>query len=104
MNRYLINGVLRDMRAGRRVIVVSGTRPELRATFLDVAAHMGDGERAFRTSGQERCVSPTGGVVLFLPRTALRGTWADVVVAEGSRPSAGDDLDVLAAAGAEVIR
>ena len=107
MNRYLIVGVLRDMRAGRRVLVVSGTRPEVRAALDDVTAHLRpeDAQRVRVANGAESIEARGGGAVRFVSRTGLRGASADVVVVEGHQPTLDEreDLAVLALTGAEVL-
>ncbi|MFI6270722.1 hypothetical protein [Micromonospora zamorensis] len=89
MNRYIIDGLLADMRAGRRVVVLSGTRTELRNTFVEVAAHATEKERVRRRNGEERIsvADGLGWITFGLSGNPPRGFDADVVLFDAHRPS-----------------
>lgn len=111
MNRYVAAGVLADMRAGRRVVVLCGTRPLARLAFAKVAAGAVDGETVRRANGEERIIAKDGpGWVRFgrSGGTTFRGFSADVVLFDVADPDR-DALDaaaaiIAAAPGGEVIR
>jgi hypothetical protein len=67
VNRYVIAGVLADMRAGRRVIYVARDRGRTREAFTAVAFWLHDDETAIRRPGWERVESADGkGSVRFV--------------------------------------
>lgn len=84
MNRYVVAGVLADMRAGRRVVFISRDRPAVREAFVAVAFWLDDDERSLRSPGWERCESADRrGSIRFLPVDGpIRGLSADVVVVD----------------------
>lgn len=66
MNRYAVQGVLGDMRRGKRVLVLCESVLHAQEAFRLVHAHLDGEERAIRTSGKEECRSENGeGVVTF---------------------------------------
>ena len=84
MNRYFIDGVLRDMRAGRRVLVLAPTYAATTDAFEAVAVRRAHGEGMRRVNGDLRIRNTAaGGEVLFQMdgAPALRGMEADVIVA-----------------------
>ena len=87
MNRYGLEGVARDMAAGRSVVYV-GSVVACRAAFERIAALMPDGARMRRANGDERIQHPSGGSLRFRRlgawRYNLRGLVADVVILDGA--------------------
>ena len=83
MNRYGLDGVARDLAAGRSVVYV-GSGVACRAAFERIAALMPDGARMRRANGDERIQHPSGGSLRFRRlgawRYNLRGLVADVVI------------------------
>lgn len=87
MNRYGLEGVARDLAAGRSVVYV-GSGVACRAAFERIAALMPDGARMRRANGDERIEHPSGGSLRFRRlgawRCNLRGLVADVVILDGA--------------------
>lgn len=87
MNRYGLEGVARDLAAGRSVVYV-GSGVACRAAFERIAALMPDGARMRRANGDERIQHPSGGSLRFRRlgawRYNLRGLVADVVILDGA--------------------
>ena len=87
MNRYGLEGVARDLAAGRSVVYV-GSGVACRAAFERIAALMPDGARMRRANGDERIEHPSGGSLRFRRlgawRYNLRGLVADVVILDGA--------------------
>jgi hypothetical protein len=89
MDRHAATEVLRDMRSGLRVLVLSETRLLARCAFEAVAAEVGSSERAFRAYGNERIIPGAGnGWVRFhgVRSGTPRGISADVAVFDEVRP------------------
>ena len=84
MNRYVIAGVLADMRGGRRVVYISKDRPSTREAFTAVAFWLHDDEHATRRPGWERIESADGkGSARFVSIDGpLAGLTGDVVVVD----------------------
>ena len=95
MNRYGLEGVARDMAAGRSVVYV-GSGVACRAAFERIAALMPDGARMRRANGDERIQHPSGGSLRFRRlgawRYNLRGLVADVVILDGAETDRDFDL------------
>ena len=87
MNRYGLEGVARDLAAGRSVVYV-GSVVACRAAFERIAALMPDGARMSRANGDERIQHPSGGSLRFRRLSAWRsnlpGIAADVVILDGA--------------------
>lgn len=89
MNRYVVAGVLADVEAGRRVLVITENAQESRvllAQLLDAAEVAGllVEARIRRGSGVESVELPAGGWVRFRSRRqSTRGMSADVVFIDG---------------------
>lgn len=88
MNRYTVAGVLTDVTAGRRVLVVTADQQASRYALADVVAALeaagrqGD-VRIFRAAGAERVDRLAGGGVVFRSiRQGVHGLSADVLVLE----------------------
>lgn len=84
MNRYTRSGVIDDVCAGRRVVVVADTAMLAHAALRDVEADLPAGEvgRTFRANGRERIEMRSGGWVRFATAgspSSLRGVECDVV-------------------------
>lgn len=110
MNRYVSEGIARDLEAGKRVIVTASTMRATRPAFEELAAaHPWPVVR--RTAGIERIESASGGVATFHSaqrRGSVRGLQADVVAVldgfEGLSLAAGRQaLDEIRPIGAENI-
>jgi hypothetical protein len=84
VNRYIVSGLLADMRAGRRVVFISKDWACMREAFTAVAFWLETDERAIRASGWERCESADGkGSIRFFPLGgSYTGMHTDVVVAD----------------------
>lgn len=83
MNRYVIAGLLAEIRKGKSVVVVSDSQVATREALLDFAANL-DGlhETAYRTNGQEHIVNEvTSGRAWFISKRShgIRGHVADVI-------------------------
>lgn len=108
MNRYVTTGLLDDLREGKSVLYLAATRTYARAMLhlLDSQLAPEEVARVVRANGRERIDHRSGGrVVLSSVGSSLRGLSPDVVVIDGDLPISQDlDLDVLRAAGAELIR
>ena len=102
--RYLVEGVARDVTAGKRVLVAMPRMVEAREVFRRVA-ESGDWSRVQRANGVESVEHGSGGRAWFRSASnGVRGVDCDVlVVARG----AADHLDELLPAvvpGGEAIR
>ncbi|MEE6295185.1 hypothetical protein [Georgenia wangjunii] len=85
MNRYLIEGILRDVRAGKRVVIMGRLAIGSNA-FEHLTAATDDWVRVRRTSGRESAEHPSGGSVLVRAATpGFHRPRADVVVTIGYR-------------------
>lgn len=86
MNRHKVAGIVADLAAGRRVLVVCQDVRASRDAFYSIAAaaisaDLDDDLVVRRANGSERIGHPNGGVVLFRSRRQLaRGLSADVIV------------------------
>lgn len=82
MNRYVPEGIARDLEAGKRVIVIASTMRIARLAFEEIAAaHPWPVARG--TAGVERIESASGGVATFHSASrsgSLRGLTADTLV------------------------
>ncbi len=106
MNRYIRDGVLADMRAGRRVIVFSRGHLAARELLASFAEHVRDGERVYRTHGSERVEARnSGGWVRFMSIAAgVRGLSADVVVLDTQpSPQQLEEIVPITSVGGEVM-
>lgn len=90
MNRYTVAGIIADVTAGRRVLVVTAdlraSRNALQSVVdqLEAGGRMGD-VRVLRSAGMERIDRPAGGGVTFRSvRQGARGHTADVLVLEAA--------------------
>ena len=110
MNRYVSEGIARDLEAGKRVIVIASAIRPARLAFEELAAaHPWQVVRS--TAGVERIESASGGVATFhsaLQHGSVRGLQADVVaVVDGfeglSLAGARRALDEIRPIGAEII-
>lgn len=110
MNRYVSEGIVRDLEAGKRVIVTASVMRTARLAFEELAAaHPWQVVRS--TAGVERIESASGGVATFhsaLQRGSVRGLQADVVAVldgfEGlSFNGARQALNEISPIGAEII-
>lgn len=87
MNRYAVEGITRDLRAGRRVLVACHTRAEARAVFdaLRASDELSStvGVRILQSNGRERIEHPSGGRCTFGSAATggvLRGRSVDTLV------------------------
>lgn len=106
MNRYVASGLLEDMRAGKRVLVVSDTQSLARYAWAEVAVDLREDERSIGTNGNERCEAYGGGWIRFGSKGCLpdRGD-ADVLLLDVKDPAAiTEDLYVRGVRAKEVIR
>ncbi|TFV83147.1 hypothetical protein [Blastococcus sp. CT_GayMR16] len=109
MNRYVVDGVLADMRASKRVVVVAESGPLARRCLDECEARAVAGEKVRRAHGEERIEHPYGGRITFhtIRGGGLRGVAADVVYvdADATLEQIGElRLIVSASPGGEVIR
>lgn len=112
MNRYVIEGLAADLRAGKHVGLMSITRSVSRRTFTDLAATLGDeAAEVRRANGQERITHASGGTftVLTAKADALRGYLLNVlVIADWEHLDMGASAEIVHAARdiarAEVVR
>lgn|SRR5690625_2809912 len=107
--RYIVEGVLRDLEAGKRVALVGKPRGEVRSLFMRAVDAAGEGvERVRRTNGREHAWHASGGSVGVFTPEALRGYTADVVVAFGWLGWSEDDrmtvYPATVAVGGELLR
>lgn len=81
MNRYATEGIARDARAGRRILVVTRDRREARNAFEEIADLTHDAKRISRTNGAERIDHHNGGRIAFTtPRShSARGLTLDTI-------------------------
>ena len=107
MNRYVADGMLADMREGKRVLYLGMSRNIAREVLGVLAenANTGLGEKVRRAHGAERIDSPTGGFIkLQSVGSSGRGMSVDVVVLDGEPTMRQwEDIAVLVSTG-ELIR
>lgn len=103
MNRYVVEGLLADMRAGKRILVVSSNARDTRDALQDLAAQTFPSETVRRANGAERISlddSALSGSIQFTaipPSLPVRLGRADVVFVD-HRPHAWREYaDLLAA-------
>lgn len=99
MNRYERAGVLDDIRAGRRVVLVDVRRSQAALNFLQVVAEADPQEWEYvrRTNGNERAAHVSGGelIPMAINHQGLRGLVCDVVAAENYRDMAFDQAQTV---------
>lgn len=106
MNRYMADGLLADMRQGKRVLYLGPNRDQVRDVLVQLAPMLRTYEKARRAHGMEEVASPpTGGFIrLHSVGSSLRGLCPDVVVLDADPPTRQwEDLSVLMVR-AELIR
>ena len=83
MNRYVIDGISRDLIGGKR-IVFFGLQVEAEALHRAVLASGIATSRVVETNGRKRIELPSGGALTYrsCQRCASRGLSADVVVVD----------------------
>lgn len=109
MNRYAAAGVLADVRAGKRVLVVAGSNTLARVALWDVTGQgLSSDEKVHRSNGREKIESPSGGWARFRSvHGSVRGLTADVVLLDtvaSDEELAELKLCIASAPGGEVIR
>jgi len=90
MNRYVTDGLLADMREGKSVLVIAGSRYEAQYVHHAVveSANLA-GLRVLRANGREAIVAPGGGRIDFRSVGAgVRGYAPDVAVLTGGATGA----------------
>lgn len=83
MNRYILAGLVADLRAGKQIALVAGTRIQSRYAFHALTEEVQDeSEKVYRANGAESLTHKSGGhlKVYALNSGSLRGVTADVVV------------------------
>lgn len=105
-NRYIVEGALRDMHAGRRVLVVAPSRVEVRVAFDAMANHELCGSATVSRGNGREGITTNEGWIRFALSGDLRGRSADVVVLGVDTWSAVDNALMLVATSptGEVIR
>ena len=103
--RYLVEGVARDVAAGKRVLVAMPRIVEAREAFRRVA-ESGDWSRVQRTNGRESVEHDSGGRAWFrsASSTGVRGVDCDVLVAVGDAADHSDRLLPALVPGGEAVR
>lgn len=110
MNRYVLAGVLADLVAGRRVLVVSAHLRESRVLLDQLVSEAVDDDLVVvvrRANGRESVELPrSGGSVVFRSvGQSMRGLEADVVFVDAyATPEVLHELEIVVAAGGELIR
>jgi hypothetical protein len=89
MNRYVVEGVLRDARSGKRVVWIAWNMDEAREAYEAVASSRTEAECVHWENGKTWLMLPSGGWVRFVHAScpSYRGLVADVVFID---PTAGD--------------
>jgi len=86
MNRYVIDGLLRDMFTGRLVLCLAWSAKGAQEAFRlcsEAAAERHAEVRVYRANGCERIIAPSGGCICFRStRQTVRGFSGDVLAAE----------------------
>ena len=102
--RYLVEGVARDVAAGKRVLVAMPRMVEAREVFRRVA-ESGDWSRVQRTNGMESVEHDSGGRAWFRSASShgVRGVHCDVLVVVGDVADR-DELLPAVVPGGEVAR
>jgi hypothetical protein len=102
VNRYVIEGLAADLRAGKHIGLMSVTRNVSRHTFTDLAVTVGAGSAEVRrANGQERITHASGGTLTVLTAKAdsLRGLLLNVlVIADWEHIDMGAAADIMDAA------
>jgi len=112
VNRYLAEGVVADLRAGKDILFLTPSRGSIRdymAPVLGALGELGPGDAVRTASGHESIRSGTGGRVDFVSAYSnLRGRALDVVVLDIDPYSLGEqwlyEFNHGVARKAEVIR
>ncbi|MEE6280159.1 hypothetical protein [Georgenia sp. MJ170] len=106
MNRYGLEGMARDVAAGKSVLLVSVLRRSAVAIFRELAG-FADWQRVRFTNGREHLTHWSGGRLdVVAAGHALRGRSPDVLIIEGADAlsvAQEDELRPLLATGAEVV-
>lgn len=111
-NRYVIKGIVEDLKEGKHVHLVNHTRHSTRFQFLEVAATIQDEavQQVRLTNGNESITTVSGGKLTVASTStgrALYGISPDVVVAIESLDWRHEQYEELAtfrqATGAEII-
>lgn len=63
MNRYVVDGLLADMRQGKRVLYLAANLDQARDVLDQLQAELLPDEKGRRAHGMERVESPTGGFI-----------------------------------------
>lgn len=110
MNRYVVEGIVRDVLAGKRVGLVAGRQEDARTVFALLLDSGVSWEEVRKDSGMEMVRSGTGAAfVLSATTESVRGRELDVVVLlDGLRPLEGSErrrefLDSVSPTRAELV-
>lgn len=116
-NRYIVEGLVRDLRAGKRVLLIAPTRLASRHTFLNVLDSILNGpglprtKRVHRAQGREYIEMDNGGTLTVATLDGARGRVTDTIVLlqweqviGEDWPTARDRLDYLQAFRAELVQ
>lgn len=111
MNRYRVEGIVRDLEQGKRVLLIGLRRTAARHVFLQVAQAMTDYDlqRVLVGDGRELIETGNGARLAVATANGARGLTADVVVFVGWESITDPDVlagivPALAATGGELIQ
>lgn len=89
MNRYVIQGLVSDLKIGKRIVLISHTRYSARDLFMQVVELLGEFDgKVCRSNGSEHILyGSSGGMldVLSANPDALRGRTLDVLALANDR-------------------
>ena len=89
MNRYVIQGLISDLKIGKRIVLISHTRHSARDLFMQVVESLGefDGKVRRANGGEHILYGSSGGIldVLSANPDALRGRTLDVLALANDR-------------------
>lgn len=82
MNRYVHEGIARDVEAGKRVAVLAATHDAAAAAFTEVRETRPGWAKVYRAAGAQRLEHESGGVAVFVSvrGNGYRGLTADTLV------------------------
>lgn len=103
----MVDGAIRDLEAGKRILLLAQNRRMSQRHFDDIARRLDDigiEAKVRRTNGQERIDLDTGGSIVFRStERAARGYSADVMIVDETMARSERWCDVIAGTRADEL-